>query len=183
MLISCGNEETGFVEKRVIEHEGLERSFLIYVPTNIKENAPLVVAIPGYTSSAKVNAVNNILAQTIRYINTELKRCELGEKKVMEGYLSCNNINSVNGVINTIDALTNIPEFRDNNNNYNQGVLRNFRNPYDNKKPAVWNATAYKLGQINISLAGKKIQLETCFKGKCGPLDRTENLIDFDEIF
>ena len=53
MLISCGNEETGFVEKRVIEHEGLERSFLIYVPTNIKENAPLVVAIHGYTSSAK----------------------------------------------------------------------------------------------------------------------------------
>ena len=53
MLISCGNEETGFVEKRVIEHEGLERSFLIYVPTNIKENAHLVVAIHGYTSSAK----------------------------------------------------------------------------------------------------------------------------------
>tara|TARA_B100002051_G_scaffold235045_1_gene235255 strand:+ start:2713 stop:3621 length:909 start_codon:yes stop_codon:yes gene_type:complete len=53
MLISCGNEEIGFVEERVIEHEGLERSFLIYVPTNIKENAPLVVAIHGYTSSAK----------------------------------------------------------------------------------------------------------------------------------
>ena len=53
MLISCGNEETGVVEERVIEHEGLERSFLIYVPTNIKENAPLVVAIHGYTSSAK----------------------------------------------------------------------------------------------------------------------------------
>ena len=53
MLISCGNEETGIVEERVIEHEGLERSFLIYVPTNIKENAPLVVAIHGYTSSAK----------------------------------------------------------------------------------------------------------------------------------
>ena len=53
MIISCGNEETGFVEERVIEHEGLERSFLIYVPKNIKENAPLVVAIHGYTSSAK----------------------------------------------------------------------------------------------------------------------------------
>lgn len=53
MLISCGNEETGFVEERVIEHEGLERSFLIYVPKNIKKNAPLVVAIHGYTSSAK----------------------------------------------------------------------------------------------------------------------------------
>ena len=53
MLISCGNEETGFVEERVIEHGGLERSFLIYVPKNIKENAPLVVAIHGYTSSAK----------------------------------------------------------------------------------------------------------------------------------
>ena len=58
-----------------------------------------IVAYNGYTSSAKVNAVNNILAQTIRYINTELKRCELGEKKVMEGYLSCNNINSVKKLI------------------------------------------------------------------------------------
>ena len=54
VLISCGNNETGFVEERVIEHEGLKRSFLIYVPENIKENAPLVVAIHGYTSTAKI---------------------------------------------------------------------------------------------------------------------------------
>ena len=54
VLVSCGNNETGFVEERVIEHEGLKRSFLIYVPENIKENAPLVVAIHGYTSTAKI---------------------------------------------------------------------------------------------------------------------------------
>ena len=54
VLISCGNNETGFVEERVIEHQGLKRSFLIYVPENIKENAPLVVAIHGYTSTAKI---------------------------------------------------------------------------------------------------------------------------------
>ena len=54
ILISCGNNETGFVEERVIVHEGLKRSFLIYVPENIKENAPLVVAIHGYTSTAKI---------------------------------------------------------------------------------------------------------------------------------
>ena len=54
ILISCGNNETGFVEERVIEHEGLKRSFLMYVPENIKENASLVVAIHGYTSTAKI---------------------------------------------------------------------------------------------------------------------------------
>ena len=140
-----------------------------------------VVAYNGYTSAAKVNAVKNILSQTTKYINTELKRCDLGEEKVMEGYLSCNNIHSTNGVINTIDALTNVPAFKD---NYEQRVSKEFRNPYDNSKPAVRKATAYTLGQVSISLAaGKKIQLETCFKSGCGPLDRTENLIDFDQIF
>ena len=140
-----------------------------------------VVAYNGYTSATKVNAVKNILSQTMKYVNSELKRCELGEEKVMEGYLSCNNIDSTNGVINTIDALTNVPAFKD---NYEQGVLKEFRNPYDNSKPAVRKATAYTLGQVSISLAaGKKIQLETCFKSGCGPLDRTENLIDFDQIF
>jgi len=124
--------------------------------------------------------VKNFLSQTMKYINTELKRCELGEEKVMEGYLNCNNIDSSNGVSNTIDALTNVPAFKD---NYEQGVLKEFRNPYDNSKPAVRKATAYTLGQVSISLAGKKIQLETCFKSGCGPLDRAENLIDFDQIF
>jgi len=139
-----------------------------------------VVAYNGYTSAAKKNAIKNILAQTLKYTNTELKRCELGETTVMQGYLTCNNINSNQGVFNTMQALTNVRALR---GTYDEGVLKDFRNPYDNKLPALRSRTGYTLGQVSISQAGKKLQFETCFKGSCGPLERQENIINFDEVF
>jgi type IV pilus assembly protein PilA len=139
-----------------------------------------VVAYNGYTSAAKKNAIKDILAQTLKYTNAELKRCELGETTVMQGYLTCNNINSNQGVFNTMQALTNVRALR---GTYDEGVLKDFRNPYDNKLPALRSRTGYTLGQVSISQAGKKLQFETCFEGSCGPLERQENIINFDEVF
>ncbi len=45
------------------------------------------------------------MLQTLKYTNSELKRCDLGESTVMKGYLSCTNINSTQGVFNTMQAL------------------------------------------------------------------------------
>jgi len=139
-----------------------------------------VVAYNGYTASAKKNAVKNILSQTLKYTNSELKRCDLGESTVMKGYLSCTNINSAQGVFNTMQALTNVRALR---GTYDEGVLKDFRNPYDNKLPALRSRTGYTLGQVSISAAGMKLQFETCFEGTCGPLERQENLINFDDVF
>ena len=66
---------------------------------------------------------------------------------------------------------------------YYEGVLKDFRNPYDNKLPALRSRTGYTLGQVSISAAGMKLQFETCFEGTCGPLERQENLINIDDVF
>ena len=139
-----------------------------------------VVAYNGYTGAAKVAATKNILAQTIKYTNAELKKCELGESKVMSGYLNCSNIDSNQGVFNTMLALTNIKALR---GTYDEGVLKDFRNPYDAKKPALRSAVNYVAGQVSIAQTGKKLQINTCFKTDCAAADTSQTYIDFDQIF
>ena len=139
-----------------------------------------VVAYNGYTGAAKVAATKNILAQTIKYTNAELKKCELGESKVMSGYLNCSNIDSNQGVFNTMLALTNIAALRA---MYDEGVLKDFRNPYDNKMPALRSRDSYVPGQVSIVQTGKKLRIKTCFKTGCANADTSLSFIDFDQIF
>ena len=42
-----------FSEERTFSHKGLERTYLLYLPENLGIEAPLVVVMHGYTSSAK----------------------------------------------------------------------------------------------------------------------------------
>ena len=139
-----------------------------------------VVAYNGYTGAAKVAATKNILAQTIKYTNAELKKCELGESKVMSGYLNCSNIDSNSGVFNTMLALTNINTLR---GTYDEGVLKDFRNPYDAKMPALRSRDSYVPGQVSIVKTGKKLRIKTCFKTGCAAADTSLTYIDFDQIF
>ena len=139
-----------------------------------------VVAYNGYTGAAKVAATKNILAQTIKYTNAELKKCELGESKVMSGYLNCSNIDSNRGVFNTMLALTNINTLR---GTYDEGVLKDFRNPYDAKMPALRSRDSYVPGQVSIVQTGKKLRIKTCFKTGCAAADTSLTYIDFDQIF
>ena len=139
-----------------------------------------VVAYNGYTGAAKINATKNILAQTIKYTNAELKKCELGESKVMSGYLNCSNIDSNSGVFNTMLALTNINTLR---GTYDEGVLKDFRNPYDAKMPALRSRDSYVPGQVSIVQTGKKLRIKTCFKTGCAAADTSLTYIDFDQIF
>jgi len=48
-----------------------------------------VVAYNGYTGAAKVNAIKQMHAQTIRYAQAEVMKCKLGNNTAMEGYLNC----------------------------------------------------------------------------------------------
>ena len=139
-----------------------------------------VVAYSGYTEASKVSATKNILAQTIKYTNAELRKCELGESKVMSGYLDCTNIDSNRGVFNTMSVLTNIAALR---GTYDEGVLKDFRNPYDSKMPALRSRDSYVAGQVSIAQVGKKLQIKTCFKTGCANADTSLSFIDFDQIF
>jgi len=135
-----------------------------------------VVAYNGYTSSAKVSATKNILSQTLKYINAELTKCDLGESSTMQGYLTCTNINSTTGAFNTMQALTNVRSLRENGIDY--GVLKDFKNPYDTNLPAVRSRADYTAGQVSISVVDTKLQIRTCIKTGCGTNDISENIID-----
>ena len=41
-------------EHRTVVHEGLEREYIVHVPSNINQDSPLVVVIHGFTSSAEI---------------------------------------------------------------------------------------------------------------------------------
>ena len=139
-----------------------------------------VVAYSGYTAGAKKSAVKSNQSAILKYVAAELKKCELGESKVMSGYLDCTNIDSNRGVFNTMLALTNIAALR---GTYDEGVLKDFRNPYDSKMPALRSRDSYVVGQISIAQVGKKLQIKTCFKTGCANADTSLSFIDFDQIF
>ena len=48
-----------------------------------------VVAYSGYTSSAKITSSKSNHAAVVKYIMSELQKCSLGEDKVMDGNLEC----------------------------------------------------------------------------------------------
>ena len=50
-----------------------------------------VVAYNGYTSSAKKNVVKSMHSKTIKYINAEIQKCDIGETTVMDGNLKCSD--------------------------------------------------------------------------------------------
>ena len=92
----------------------------------------------------------------------------------------CTNLDSNRGVFNTMLALTNIAALR---STYDEGVLKDFRNPYDSKMPALRSRDSYVAGQVSIAQVGKKLQIKTCFKTGCANADTSLSFIDFDQIF
>ena len=54
--------------------------------------AVCVVAYSGYTSGAKTSSAKANHKSTIKYITTEVMKCDLGETSVMGGKLSCSSL-------------------------------------------------------------------------------------------
>ena len=48
-----------------------------------------VVAYNGYTNTAKKNVVKTMHSQTVKFIKSEIIKCDIGETKVMNGNLNC----------------------------------------------------------------------------------------------
>ena len=134
-----------------------------------------VVAYNGYTSSTKVNATKQIHAQTIRYAQAEVMKCKLGNNTAMEGYLNCSAKSPHWFALQVASALTNVASLRVNNIDY--GVLKDFKNPYDNSLPAIRSRFEYVAGQISISVVDENLQILTCFKTGCAAEDTIKVLV------
>jgi type IV pilus assembly protein PilA len=74
-----------------------------------------VVAYNGYTGAAKVAATKSNLQSVIKYITSELMKCEIGETIVMDGYLNCADKNKGGVDLKAHNALNNKQNFKDKN--------------------------------------------------------------------
>ena len=138
-----------------------------------------VVAYNGYTSSAKASAAKSCYSATVKYIESEIALCSLGNSTVMDGELSCSNYNTGSGAFNTMQALANVRSLRGSvTPGVDEGVLKSFRNPYDTSLPCIRSRTNYEPGQVSISTNGTKLQLRACYKTGCASNDTTSLDID-----
>ena len=138
-----------------------------------------VVAYNGYTASAKANAAKSCYSATVKYIESEIALCSIGNSSVMDGELSCSNYNTSNGAFNTMQALANVRSLRGSvTPGVDEGVLKSFRNPYDTSLPCIRSRTNYEAGQVSISTNGTKLQLRACYKTGCASKDTASLDID-----
>ena len=74
-----------------------------------------VVAYNGYTGAAKVAATKSNLQSVIKYITSELMKCEIGETIVMDGYLNCTDTRKGGVDLKAHNALNIKQNFKDKN--------------------------------------------------------------------
>ena len=126
-----------------------------------------VVAYNGYTGAAKVNAVKQIHAQTVKYITNESMLCTLGNSTGMNGDLNCNDIYITisNATIKNFKGTKNLYDSR-----YNAHTVSS-------------NLTGYKydynVGYIFIKTTSvfNQIMVATCVRLPCN--DVKNQFVDF----
>ena len=115
-----------------------------------------VVAYNGYTSAAKVNATKSIHSSVIKYIKSEIMKCELGETTVMDNNLNCGHIISANSImLASVKALV------------------DYKNPYKNFQSAVTDGGGHDsdpdAGFIRLvsCCSDFKLMILYCYKKPC----------------
>ena len=127
-----------------------------------------VVAYSGYTTGAKASATKSCYQSTIKYIESELMLCSIGNTTVMDGQLSCSGYNTHTGAFNTMQALANVRSLRGSvTPGVDEGVLKSYRNPYDTSLPCIRSRTGFTAGQVSIAVNNTTLQIRACFKESC----------------
>ena len=116
-----------------------------------------VVAYNGYTSAAKVNAVKSNHSAVIKYITSEVMKCNLDSTDIFEGNLKCSNLNG-SGQIPRKAAIV---------------LDKIFKNPINSSK----NYAIATSGSVNanqnigdifvLSGTNKSLKIEVCFQLEC----------------
>ena len=121
-----------------------------------------VVAYNGYTSAAKKNVVKTMHSQTIKFIKSELIKCDIGETKVMNGNLNC----SERFTANKIGAATQASfegKFLNPFVSYKENVVAG-QGPHANKYCNIqWNSGGVMVSNINVSGGGTLVRVSTCY--------------------
>ena len=121
-----------------------------------------VVAYNGYTNTAKKNVVKKMHSQTIKFIKSEIIKCDMGETKVMNGNLNC----SERFLDNKIGAATQASfegKFLNPFVSYKENVVAG-QAPHQNGTCIIeYNSGGILVSNINSSGGGTLVRVSTCY--------------------
>ena len=103
------------------------------------------VAYTGYTENAKKGAAKSNHASVVKYIASELQKCNMDEETAMDGQLTCNVRTTADNVEKAVVV-----------------ALKSFKNPYETSKQAVSTSETGK-GFVNVLDDGSEVVIQTCF--------------------
>ena len=109
------------------------------------------VAYTGYTASAKKNATKSNHASVVKYVASELQKCNIGESTYM-GSTACNVRKGTDNAGNVSTAAeTALSDFKNSEDSDGSGVAK------------VSDATTVVLGQVSVFDDGSDVTIITCF--------------------
>ena len=121
-----------------------------------------VFAYNGYTSAAKKNVVKSMHSQTIKFIKSEIIKCDFGETVVMYGNLNC----SERLIANKIGAATQASfegKFLNPFVSYKENVVAG-QAPHQNGTCIIrYNSGGILVSNINASGGGTLVRVSTCY--------------------
>ncbi len=125
------------------------------------------VAYTGYTSSAKKNATKSNHASVVKYIASELQKCNIGESTYM-GSTACNLRKGEDNAGNVSTAA--------------ETALSDFKNAEDSDGDGVKKVTASDdgsvavvLGQVSVADDGSTVTISSCFAEVGSACDTTSS--------
>ena len=93
---------------------------------------------------------NREFQMDMKYISSEIQKCNMGETSAMSGNLNCSGKTGSS----TIRAA--------------EISLRDFKNPYDSSQNSVILGSQYVKGNVYITSSNQNVILHACFKDSCG---------------
>ena len=121
-----------------------------------------VVAYNGYTNTAKKNVVKTMHSQTVKFIKSEIIKCDIGEIKVMNGNLNC----SERFLDNKIGAATQASfegKFLNPFVSYKENVVAG-QAPHQNGTCIIeYNSGGILVSNISSSGGGTLVRVSTCY--------------------
>ena len=113
------------------------------------------VAYTGYTASAKKNATKSNHASVVKYVASELQKCNIGDSTYM-GSTAC-NVRKTAGNVSTA-AQTALSDFKNAEDSDGDGVK---------KVDAASDSGSIDvvLGQVSVADDGSTVTISTCFAG------------------
>jgi prepilin-type N-terminal cleavage/methylation domain-containing protein len=118
-----------------------------------------VTTYNGFQEKAKVNALKSIHSKTVKYISSEVMKCDLGEEFYAGGQpCPATSRKAVQGTL--------------------QELSKKFKNLWVTGSTSIHGSPSYAFGQVNLSTSQGFVMIRTCYKKGCASADTQETKLD-----